>query len=242
MRPSPPDPTRAAGSSPARPGDSDGAAHYYSDRVRSDEELLSAWTGGDRRAGAELFERHYEAIARFFRNKVGADASDLIQRTFLALVESRERFRGESSFRTFLFAVAHNVLGRHYRSKRRDGDRLDFASVSVHDLGPTPTALLARRDEEKVLLAALRRIPIESQVILELYFWEKMKAAEIAAILQIPEGTARTRIRRAKQLLEEQMHAIGTSRALIESTLSGLDHWAAAVRDHLLAGADEADG
>lgn len=210
--------------------------------MRSDEDLLSAWKAGDRRAGAELFERHYEAIARFFRNKVGADASDLIQRTFLALVESRERFRGDSSFRTFLFAVAHNVLGRHYRSKRRDGDRLDFASVSVHDLGPTPTALLARRDEERVLLAALRRIPIELQVILELYFWEKMKAAEIAAILQVPEGTARTRIRRAKQLLEAQMHAIGTAPALIESTLSGLDHWAAAVREHLLVGDDGADG
>ncbi len=201
----------------------------------SDEALLTAWCGGDPSAGEALFERHYESIARFFRNKVGHDtAPDLIQRTFLALVESRSRFRGESSFRTFIFAVAHNVLGRHYRSKRRGGEHLDFATVSVSDLGPSPTAILARRDEERALLAALRRIPLEHQEILELYFWEKMKAREIATILSMPEGTIRTRIRRAKQLLEDAMRAIGTSREIIESTISGLDRWAAEVRGHLL--------
>jgi RNA polymerase sigma-70 factor (ECF subfamily) len=201
----------------------------------SDEELLTAWCSGDPSAGEALFERHYESIARFFRNKVGHDtAPDLIQRTFLALIESRSRFRGESSFRTFIFAVAHNVLGRHYRSKRRGGEHLDFAKVSVSDLGPSPTAILARRDEERALLAALRRIPLEHQEILELYFWERMKAREIAEILSLPEGTIRTRIRRAKQLLEDAMKAIGTSLEIIESTISGLDRWAAEVRGHLL--------
>lgn len=199
----------------------------------SDEALLDAWRGGDRRAGEALFERHYEPIARFFRNKVAGDSSDLIQRTFLALVESQERFRGESSFRTFLFAVAHNVLGRHYRQKRRDGERLDFLTVSAHDLGPSPPSLLARRDEERILLTALRRIPIDYQVVLELYFWEKMTAAELAEVTGVPEGTARTRIRRAKQLLEIAIAEVGASPLLIQSTLAGLERWAADVRGHL---------
>ncbi len=106
----------------------------------------------------------------------------------------------------------------------------------MSDLGPLPTAILARRDEERALLAALRRIPLEHQEILELYFWETMKAREIATILSMPEGTIRTRIRRAKQLLEDAMQAIGTSREIIESTISGLDRWAAEVRGHLLDG------
>ena len=199
-----------------------------------DVELLQAWRGGDQRAGNTLLRRYFDSLYRFFAAKVEDEVEDLIQRTFLALVESRGRFRGESSFRTFLFAVAHNILGRHYRSKRRGGEHLDFGAVSVSDLGPTPTALLARRDEEKALLAALRRIPIEHQVILELYFWERMKAAEIAAIMERPEGTIRTRIRRAKQLLEGAMLEIGASREVIESTISGLDRWAAQVREHLL--------
>ena len=199
----------------------------------SDEALLDAWRRGDRRAGEALVARHYEPIARFFRNKVAGDSSDLIQRTFLALVESQERFRGESSFRTFLFAVAHNVLGRHYRQKRRDGERLDFLTVSAHDLGPSPPSLLARRDEERILLTALRRIPLDYQVVLELYFWEKMTAAELAEVIGVPEGTARTRIRRAKQLLEIAIAEVGASPLLIQSTLAGLERWAADVRGHL---------
>ena len=52
--------------------------------MESDAELVDAWRAGDRGAGEALFERHYDAVARFFHNKVGDAASDLIQRAFLA--------------------------------------------------------------------------------------------------------------------------------------------------------------
>ncbi|MCA9708401.1 MAG: sigma-70 family RNA polymerase sigma factor, partial [Myxococcales bacterium] len=71
-----------------------------------DEQLLARWRGGDAQAGAALFERYYEAIARFFVNKVGLDCGDLVQATFLGCLEGLERFRGEASFRTLLFAIA----------------------------------------------------------------------------------------------------------------------------------------
>ncbi|MCA9690371.1 MAG: sigma-70 family RNA polymerase sigma factor [Nannocystaceae bacterium] len=201
--------------------------------MSSDAELLNAWREGDRTAGASLFSRHYASIARFFRNKVGdGDSADLIQKTFLACVETRERFRGDASFRTYLFAVARNVLGKHYRSRRRHGDRLDFGVTSVHDLAPSPTQVLARSSEQRLLLQGLRRIPLDAQVILELYFWESMKAAEIAAVLEVPEGTARTRIRRAKQLLAAELEALGS--ASLESTQTRLDDWARELRDQLL--------
>lgn len=200
----------------------------------TDLELLEAWRGGDRQAGEELFERHFDSIARFFRNKVAHGIDDLIQRTFLACVESKDQFRGEASFRTFLFAVAHNVLGKHYRSKRRHGDRIDFGVTSVHDLGPSPSSVVALHDEHRVLLHALRRIPLDHQIVLELYYWERLTAAEVGTVLDVPEGTARTRIRRAKQLLEEEMKQLISDKALLESTLVNLDSWAASLRDRLL--------
>lgn len=200
----------------------------------NDLELLEAWRGGDRHAGEQLFERHFDAVARFFRNKVNSGIDDLIQRTFLACVEGKDRFRGEASFRTFLFAVAHNVLGKHYRSKRRHGDRIDFGVTSVHDLAPSPSVVIAKHREHRVLLQALRRIPLEHQIVLELYYWERQTAAEVAQVLDVPEGTARTRIRRAKQLLEEQMKRLVADKALLESTLVNLDSWAASLRDLLL--------
>lgn len=197
--------------------------------MQSDEALYAAWRGGDSKAGVQLFERHYLAVARFFRNKV-EDDGDLVQKTFLACLEGKERNRGDSSFRTYVFAVAHNVLYKHLRGRVREGARLDFGLTSVHDLDPTPVTILARRREERLLLLALRRIPLDHQVLLELYFWEKLSAREIADILATPEGTIRTRLRRAKQLLEQAMAALAASADELRDTLGDLDGWADAVR------------
>ena len=60
----------------------------------------------------QLFDRHADAIARFFENKVRDGAEDLIQATFLRMMEGRERILGES-FRAFMFGIARNVLREH---------------------------------------------------------------------------------------------------------------------------------
>jgi RNA polymerase sigma factor (sigma-70 family) len=198
----------------------------------SDVELLEAWRDGDRQAGQQLFVRHFDSVSRFFRNKVDSGVDDLIQRTFLACVESRERLRGEASFRTYLFAVARNVLCRHYRGKRRD-DRIDFGVTSVHDLAPSPSVVVVQNEQQRALLDGLRRIPLECQIILELYYWERMTSAEVAQVLGVPHGTARTRIRRAKQLLEAQMSERLSDPGLRKSTMTDLDAWAASLREQL---------
>jgi len=202
--------------------------------VATDLELLEAWREGDRRAGSELFERHFDSICRFFANKVDRDVDDLVQKTFAACVEGKERFRGHSSFRTYLFGVAHNVLRSTLRTRKRENARLDFGMTSVFDLGLSPTTLLATGREQALMLQALRRIPVEHQLVLELYYWEDMEASELAEVLELPEGTVRSRIRRSKQLLEEQLRALADSDAVLTSTLSDLDSWARSLRQKLL--------
>jgi RNA polymerase sigma-70 factor (ECF subfamily) len=197
----------------------------------SDIELLDAWRAGDTDAGERLFERHYAAVARFFRNKVNRGVEDVIQNTFLALVETKDRFRGDSSFKTYLFGVANNVLRQHYRKQKRDADRLDFGHTSAQDLGPGPSTIAAEKSEQRLLLQALRAIPLEHQIVLELYFWEPMSAREIGEVLETPEGTIRTRIRKAKQLLEEQLAAFSASPELLERTKSNLEDWAKSLRE-----------
>ncbi len=201
----------------------------------TDDELLTAWREGDARAGERLFDRHFKALTRFFRNKAAEGIDDLIQTTFLGLLEARDRFRGEGSFRSFMFSVAFNVLRNHYRRRRRDAERLDFGVTSVLDLAAGPTAVLAEKREQRLLLEALRQIPVEHQVLLELYFWEPMSAPEIAQILEVPVGTVRTRIRRAKALVEQQLRALSSDKAVLESTLSGLEDWARSIREDALA-------
>ena len=65
------------------------------------------------------------------------DVSDLVQRTFLGLVEAKESFRQESSLRTFLYAIARKELHKHFARQRRDA-RLDFGVSTLRDLSPSP--------------------------------------------------------------------------------------------------------
>jgi RNA polymerase sigma-70 factor, ECF subfamily len=198
-----------------------------------DAALVEAWRGGDRSAGSTLFERHYDSVVRFFRNKVGDPiASDLVQKTFLACFEGLAAYRGEASVRTYLFAIAYRLLCKHYEAQRRN--RIDLASVSVHDLGHSPSEVVAAREEQRLVLVALRRIPLEYQALLELHYWEQMTAADAAIVLGIPEGTAKTRLRRGRQLLAAQLEALATSPALLTSTTSDLDGWARALRERIL--------
>ncbi len=209
-------------------------ACYCERGVATDLELLEAWRGGDRDSGSELFERHFDSICRFFANKVDRDVDDLVQRTFAACVEGKERFRGQSTFRTYLFGVAHNVLRSSLRKRKRDSDRFDLGVSSVFDLGLSPTVLVAKQKEQTLTLQALRRIPVEHQVVLELYYWEEMTAKDLAEVLDLPEGTVRGRIRRAKKLLEEQLTLLASDDSTLQSTVSGLETWARGLRAQVL--------
>lgn len=194
---------------------------------------LRAWRAGDRQAGAALFERYYDLVTRFFRNKAGEDSVDLVQETFLRMVRTQERMREGTTFRCYLFGVARMVLLEHYRAKRLKRERLDFMRVSAADFNLTPTSALARAREEQLLLEALRSIPVEMQIVLELYYWENLSGREIAEVVGIPEGTARTRLRRARLRLEDKIKRLARSPVELKSTMTRLDSWAEGLRAQL---------
>ncbi len=171
----------------------------------SDLDLLTQWRGGDRQAGQRLFRRHFAAVARFFCNKADSDHEDLVQRTFVGCLEGADRFRAECSFRTYLLRIAYHVLCSHYRTKYRRGEALTPSEVSLRDLSSSPSSVVARNRRHQQLIEALRMMSIDYQVVLELYFWEEMTAAEIAGVLEIPLGTAQTRLRRAREGLAKQI-------------------------------------
>ena len=118
-----------------------------------DAELLRAWRAGDATAGAALYDRTFPLVNRFFRCKVDDEiAVDLIQATFLAAVESLERFRGASSFRAFLLGIARHELLDHYRSKARDRS-VPIDELTLEDLDPSPSSLLRHGREQRALPA-----------------------------------------------------------------------------------------
>ena len=222
-------------------------------RPGEDSELLAAWRTGDRDAGAALFERHYEAIARFFRNKVnGTSQDDLVQQTFLRCAERAAGFRGASSFRTFLFGIAHNVLREYLRKvgrqRERDAGELDLDALSVTALGqqgPGPamsaTGVIASKQEQRLLLEGLRTIALHHQVALELHYWEQLSVKEIAEITGKPVNTIKTRLRDGRIKLARKLSELAESEELLRSTLDDLEGWAARMRGEAFAEA-ERDG
>jgi RNA polymerase sigma-70 factor, ECF subfamily len=207
------------------------------DDSRNDADLLDAWRQGDAAAGEVLFLRHFAAIGRFFRNKVAADrVADLIQETFIAAVEGRDRIIEAGRFRGYLLSIAYYVFCKHLRDNYRRGDDVDFDELSIDALDPTPSSLIAKSQEQRLLLEGLRAIAINYQVVLELHYWEGLTTTQISEVLGVPRGTVRSRLQRARDALEAAMASIARSPELLESTLTRLEDWAKRCSEDLRAG------
>jgi RNA polymerase sigma-70 factor (ECF subfamily) len=171
--------------------------------IPCDAELLQAWRDGDASAGEALFARHFESVFRFFRTKVDHGVDDLVHQTFLRCVESASRYRGEGSFRAFVLGIARHQLYNSYRKQRRECRALGRNFLSIEHIMRSPHSLLQAQERSDVVLAALRELPFDLQTALELLYWENLSHVEMAEILDVPVGTVKSRLHRArKQLLQ----------------------------------------
>jgi RNA polymerase sigma factor (sigma-70 family) len=180
----------------------------------SDEALYAAWCRGDAAAGNELAARYGGQLARFFGNKVPDVAEDLTQRTFLACMTGTPELR--HSFRALLFGIARKQLLQHFEGRGALRGEEMMSELSIADLQTTPTQRIARDQESDLLHRALAMLPVDAQIALELRYWRKMSADEIAEILGLSSAGARTRVHRARALLRERFEALSQGRPMPE--------------------------
>lgn len=182
---------------------------YYGPKRRemTELEILQGCRKGDPRAIRALAENYYDRVFRvaytLASDRHGAE--DLTQETFAAAIESIAAFRGESGLFTWLVAV----LRRQWLYRRRRDSRLKI--IRELDGGVAPEEDRDRRDAREELRAAFRRMEGEDRAILELYHIEEMRYHEIAAALDIPIGTVKSRLHGARQKLRgliEGSHAL----------------------------------
>ena len=183
--------------------------------MRDDGDLLAAWRGGDLAAGNELVTRHWDAVSRFFRSKIGDDGADLISQTLLALVEGKEPVE---DVRAYIFTVARRRLVDHFRRVSRTPE-LDPALSSIADLRTGVETALDRGRARDVLRDALARIPLDDQIALELAYLEGMPGRDVARVLGIGENTLRSRLARAKQRVRAALTDLGASNRQSESAV-----------------------
>jgi RNA polymerase sigma-70 factor (ECF subfamily) len=208
--------------------------------VNEDVELLEAWRAGDNEAGSRLLRRHFRTLYRFFCSKVSAGAEDLVQQTMMACADGVHRFRGDASFKTYLLAIARTQLLMYLRKHARKDKPVVELETSVADVLGSPSMEVAGKDEQRLVLTALRHIPIDLQIAVELHYWEELRIDDIAVVVGIPAGTVKSRLNRARRLVREWiLQAEEVPAALRETTAGDVERWALSLREKLAAQAAE---
>jgi RNA polymerase sigma factor (sigma-70 family) len=159
----------------------------------SDADLIHAWRSGDRDAAGVLFSRHATALTRFLDRHGASAVEDLRQETFARCLLVIDTFRGESSFRTFLLAIATNVRRDHARRAARINAQLDYGYDELTEYVDEVESTLDARRRRARLADSIRRLPAGIQEVVQLYYWSGMSSFEIGEVLNMPAASVRRR-------------------------------------------------
>jgi RNA polymerase sigma-70 factor, ECF subfamily len=182
-----------------------GLGLLLSDGKDLDDALILRARRGDGAAVGHLYRRYHHHVRSFARRLLGDDASaeDLVHDVFVALPRALGAFRAQASLPVFLLSIAANQSRTHVRSairRRRAMDRLE-QEPPASSVGPDRE--VERRQLAASLTLALDALPDEQRLAFVLCEVEERTAVEVAAILEVPEGTVRTRLFHARRKLRE---------------------------------------
>ncbi|MEM9491491.1 MAG: sigma-70 family RNA polymerase sigma factor [Myxococcota bacterium] len=106
-----------------------------------------------------------------------------------------------------------------------------MGSTSLVELMTTPATRIARGQDRMRLLAAMRTLPLDQQLLLELHYWEELDSPALAEVFDIAPPTARSRLHRARAALRERLDRAPDLPDLSESSVADFDQWARLLRD-----------
>ena len=182
-------------------------------RDRADMEQLQA---GQDAALNDLMERHATPIFHFLCRMVGNedDANDLAQETFVRVFKSRDSFRTDQKFSTWLFTIAANLARNHFRWRTRhpnisleaenpETEQSLGSTLSANHPQPNEQALAAER--AAAVRAAVKNLPEDLREAIVLCEWEERSIAEAATILEATPKAVESRLYRARGILRERL-------------------------------------
>lgn len=166
---------------------------------------------------AEIFDRHCSAVFSYLARRVGRPgAEDLLGEVFRIAFERRGSYRREATnARPWLFGIATNLIHRHRRDEIRQVralGRLGALSIAACDPTASTAGQLDDRADLMLVVRALERIASGERDALLLFAWEDLTYAEVADALDIPIGTVRSRINRARAQLTRALNACAPTR------------------------------
>lgn len=178
--------------------------------------LVSRAAAGDRDAFDELARRYESKLYSMMLRMCGNtdDAFDLTQEIFLRVWKTLGSFRGDSAFSTWIYRVASNIATDHLRRRKREVS-LNYADnekeLDIPDTRYDPVVIGERHELTRDIEAALAMLNLEHRRILTLREINGLSYTEIAEILDIEEGTVKSRIARARLKMREFLAGYGNN-------------------------------
>ena len=180
-----------------------------------DSDLVSRITAGDGEAFGAIVERHEDRLYNTIYRLVGSaeDARDVLQDVFVKAFENLDRFRGGSSLYTWLFRIAVNTSLSHRRKRRwvsmgmatPDDDDAPGRPPLADPAPADPSDGLMAAETERLIQEAIGSLDDEHRTVVVLRDIQHCDYREIADILEVPAGTVKSRLHRARLLLRERL-------------------------------------
>ncbi len=186
-----------------------------------DADLVRRTVRGDRTAFDLLVEKYYKRIYNLAYRFVGdtEEANDLAQEIFTAAYQNIKRFRGDAKFSTWLFQIAANRGKNRFKYLKRRGyfankgrsedeNGAELPQRDIPDHTTNPEAVLARKQIQQLVQDAINQLEPDHKEIVILRDIEGFSYDEIAQILDLPEGTTKSRLHRARMVVKEKLKKV----------------------------------
>ena len=198
---------------PSAPDSPEAPARQADDHDRADMAKLQA---GHDAALNDLMERHATPVFHFLCRMTGNedDANDLAQETFVRVFKSRDSFRAEQRFATWLFTIAANLARNHFRWRSRhptlslDAENTETEQTLGSTLpadSPNPKEAALAGERAAAVRTAVKNLPEDLREAVVLCEWEERSIAEAATILEATPKAVESRLYRARGILRERL-------------------------------------
>lgn len=172
---------------------------------KRDSELVKTTLEGDKKSFARLmtlYKKRVEAMGMsFFKN--ATDTEDFVQEVFIKAYTKLDTFRGDSLFSTWLTRIAYNTA---VNSINRRNEYLPLADAAVlEDPSDTPEEAQIRKLTCESIREAVKELPEQYAVCLDMFFFYDVPHAEISSITGLPVNTIKSHIFRAKKILKDKL-------------------------------------
>lgn len=172
--------------------------------------LLNSIKGGDKKAFQELYKRYYKRVYYFALqiSKNNQDAQDITQETFVQLQKSLPNLKENRAFSVWLHRIIISKAGTHFRKNKEVAlpeDHVAFKNYKEERSYLLPTESMHFDTDKEMMEFFLNQLDEKFRIVLTLSYYSNLRIKDIAAILEVPEGTIKSRMNKAKEILKEKI-------------------------------------